>query len=161
MNCKIIDAYDYSKEIEILFSEYTNMLIEGDSSFKKYLDRQNYDEELKHIDKKYGLPYGRLYLAYYDDELAGCIGLRKIDDSFCEMKRLYVRSKFRGKHIGNLLVKKIIKEAKSIGYSSMLLDTFPFLTSAIKLYKSYGFYEISSYNNNPLDSLIYMKLDLN
>ncbi len=161
MNCKIIDAYDYSKEIEILFSEYTNMLIEVDSSFKKYLDRQNYDEELKHIDKKYGLPYGRLYLAYYDDELAGCIGLRKIDDSFCEMKRLYVRSKFRGKHIGNLLVKKIIKEAKSIGYSSMLLDTFPFLTSAIKLYKSYGFYEISSYNNNPLDSLIYMKLDLN
>ncbi len=160
MGIKFINAYDFPKEIEILFSEYTNMLIEGDSSFKKYLDLQNYDEELKHIDKKYGLPNGRLYLVYYDDELAGCIGLRKIDDSSCEMKRLYVRSKFRGKHIGNLLVKKIIEEAKSIGYSSMLLDTFPFLTSAIKLYKNYGFYEIPSYNNNPLDSLIYMKLDL-
>lgn len=160
MSIKFVNAYNFSKEIEILFSEYTNMLIVGDNSFKKYLVLQNYDEELKHIDKKYGLPYGRLYLAYYDDELAGCIGLRKIDDCSCEMKRLYVRPKFRGKHIGNLLVKKIIEDAKLIGYSSMLLDTFPFLNSAIKLYKSYGFYEIPSYNNNPLDSLIYMKLDL-
>lgn len=42
----------------------------------------------------------------------------------------------------------------------MLLDTLPFLKSAIMLYKNFGFYEIPSYNNNPLDTLIYMKLDL-
>ena len=42
----------------------------------------------------------------------------------------------------------------------MLLDTFPFLSGAIRLYRTLGFYEIPSYNNSPLDSLIYMRKDL-
>ena len=76
------------------------MLIEGDSSFQKYLEIQNYEEELEHLDVKYGMPDGRLYIAFYGGELAGCIGLRKIDERNCEMKRLYVRPAFRGKNIG-------------------------------------------------------------
>lgn len=98
--------------------------------------------------------------AYYEGELAGCIGLRKIDETNCEMKRLYVRPQFRGKHIGEYLVRRIIEEAKIIGYSYMLLDTLPFLQSAIHMYKKYGFYEISGYNDSPMDTSIYMKLDL-
>ena len=160
MSMKILTAYDFPEEIKLLFSEYTDILIEGDASFKKYLEIQNYDDELEHLEKKYGLPYGRLYLAYYNDEVAGCIGLKKINGKKCEMKRLYVRPKFRGKQIGEKLIEKIIKDAKEIGYSFMLLDTLPFLKSAINLYKKYGFYEISSYNNSPMKTSIYMKLDL-
>lgn len=160
MNIKIIPAYDHPEEIGTLFSEYTNMLIAGDPSFQEYLDIQNYEEEIKHLEVKYGTPTGRLYLAYYEDKLAGCIGLRKIDDKNCEMKRLYVRPEFRGKHIGNQLIQKIIEDAKVIGYSYMLLDTLPFLESAIHMYKKFGFYEIESYNNSPMDSSIYMKLNL-
>lgn len=62
---------------------------------------------------KYGLPYGRLYLIYCDEKLAGCIGLRKIDNKNCEMKRLYIRPEFSGKK---------------------LLDTLPFLESAIHIF---------------------------
>lgn len=160
MSIEIVPAYKYKKEVGKLFNEYTDMLISQDSSFKEYLDIQNYDEEIDHLEMKYGLPYGRLYLAYCDGNLAGCIGLRKIDDENCEMKRLYVRSDFRGKHIGKMLVQQIIKDAKQIGYSHMLLDTLPFLKSAIHMYKSFGFYEIESYNNSPMDTSIYMKLDL-
>ena len=127
MNIKILPAYDFPEEIKLLFSEYTDILIEGDPSFKEYLEIQNYDDELKHLEKKYGLPYGRLYLVYYNNEVAGCIGLKKIDKKNCEMKRLYVRPKFRGKQIGEQLIEKIIKAAKEIGYSYMLLDTLPFL----------------------------------
>ena len=160
MSIKILPAYDFPEEIKLLFSEYTDILIEGDPSFKEYLEIQNYDDELKHLEKKYGLPYGRLYLVYYNNEVAGCIGLKKIDKKNCEMKRLYVRPKFRGKQIGEQLIEKIIKAAKEIGYSYMLLDTLPFLKGAIYLYKKYGFYEISSYNNSPMKTSIYMKLDL-
>ena len=160
MSIKILPAYDFPEEIKLLFSEYTDILIEGDPSFKEYLEIQNYDDELKHLEKKYGLPYGRLYLVYYNNEVAGCIGLKKIDKKNCEMKRLYVRPKFRGKQIGKQLIEKIIKAAKEIGYSYMLLDTLPFLKGAIYLYKKYGFYEIASYNNSPMDTSIYMKLDL-
>ena len=160
MSIKILPAYDFPEEIKLLFSEYTDILIEGDPSFKEYLEIQNYDDELKHLEKKYGLPYERLYLVYYNNEVAGCIGLKKIDKKNCEMKRLYVRPKFRGKQIGEQLIEKIIKAAKEIGYSYMLLDTLPFLKGAIYLYKKYGFYEIASYNNSPMDTSIYMKLDL-
>ena len=79
MRLRIEPAYNNAQAVETLFSEYTNMLIEGDSTFREYLNLQNYDEELQHLDIKYGLPHGRLYLAYWEDALAGCIGLRKID----------------------------------------------------------------------------------
>lgn len=160
MDVKIIPAYDYPREVGILFAEYTDLLISGDSTFQKYLDIQHYDEELKDLKAKYGAPYGRLYLAYASNEVAGCIGLKKIDEENCEMKRLYVRPQFRGKHIGNQLISKIITDAKEIGYSYMLLDTLPFLQSAIHMYQNYGFYEIGSYNDSPMASSIYMKLDL-
>ena len=157
---ELLLAYDSPREVGILFSEYTDLLIAGDRSFEKYLEIQNYDEELKHLEVKYGLPDGRLYLAYHDGELAGCIGMRKIDEINCEMKRLYVRPQFRGKYIGNRLVRQIIADAKGIGYRHMLLDTLPFLKDAVQMYKSYGFYEIGSYNDSPMDTSIYMKLDL-
>lgn len=54
-----------------LFTEYTELLIAGDSSFLEYLEIQHYDEEIKHLEVKYGMPYGRLYLAYYKGEAAG------------------------------------------------------------------------------------------
>lgn len=160
MSIKILPAYQSPKEVAALFSEYTSMLIKGDVSFQKYLEIQNYDAELEHLETKYGQPYGRLYIAYCDKKLAGCIGLRKIDAQNCEMKRLYVRPEFRGKRIGNQLVQKIINDAKEIGYEHMLLDTLPFLQSAIHMYKQYGFYEIPSYNDSPMDTSIYMRLDL-
>lgn len=160
MGIKMVYAYNHTEEVSQLFTEYTDMLIENDSSFQKYLDIQNYSEEMEHLESKYGLPEGRLYLVYCDEELAGCIGLRKIDNQNCEMKRLYVRPKFRGRKVGNLLVEKIIDDAKKIGYSHMLLDTLPFLKSAIHMYKKYVFYEIDSYNDSPMDTSIYMKLDL-
>ncbi len=160
MLIELTSAYDYPQEVKQLFSEYTEMLIQGDSTFREYLEIQNYEEELEHLETKYGLPYGRLYLAYYDGELAGCIGLKKIDEQNCEMKRLYVRPEYRGKQIGNVLIKRIVSEAKEVGYSFMLLDTLPFLKSAIHMYKKWGFYEIPCYNNSPMEFSIYMKLDL-
>ncbi len=160
MSIELVKAYTHKGEIKELFEEYTQMLIQGDSNFKNNLGIQNYDHEIENLEEKYGLPYGRLYLAFYDGILAGCIGLRKIDNDNCELKRLYVKPQFRGKKIASLLMKYIINEAKEIGYKHILLDTLPFLETAINMYKKYGFYEIESYNNSPMDNLIYLKYDL-
>ena len=138
MDIKIIPAYDYTQEIRELFSEYTDMLINSDPAFKEYLEIQNYDDELEHLKDKYGMPAGRLYLAYCGGKTAGCIGLKKLDEDNCEMKRLYVRPEFRGRKIGGLLIQKTIADAKTIGYKHMLLDTLPFLESAVHMYKKWG-----------------------
>lgn len=160
MNIELVEAYTHKDEVKALFNEYTQMLIDGDNNFKNYLGLQNYDHELENLEEKYGLPFGRLYLVFYDGAIAGCIGLRKIDNENCELKRLYVKPHFRGKKIASFLVSHIIAEAKEIGYKHILLDTLPFLETAINMYKKYGFYEIESYNNSPMANLIYLKYDL-
>ena len=135
MAIELVAGYDFPKEVGVLFTEYTTMLTNSDPAFKKYLDIQNYDDELDNLSNKYGLPDGRLYLAYYNHDLAGCIALKKIDNVKCEMKRLYVRPAYRKLHIGSALVHQIISDAKSIGYKYMFLDTLPFLQEAINMYK--------------------------
>lgn len=160
MSMTIIPAYDHPEEIGALFSEYTQALIAGEPSFAGYLSLQDYDEEVRHLEHKYGLPGGRLYLALWDGEPAGCIGLRRIDERDCEMKRLYVRPQYRDKHIGGRLARQVIDDAREIGYARMLLDTFPFLESAIRMYRALGFSDIERYNDNPIDGCVYMALDL-
>ena len=71
MCISIKNGYEHLDEIKILFTEYVNLLTENDKSFKKYLKIQNYDDELKNLSKKYALPKGRLYICYYDNNLAG------------------------------------------------------------------------------------------
>ncbi len=160
MNTEIIPAYRHKEEIRALFSEYTSMLTANDPSMQGYLAIQNYEEELSHLEEKYGPPSGRLYLARCGKEAAGCIGLKKIDDQNCEMKRFYVRPQFRGRKLGVQLMQKIIMDAREIGYSHMLLDTLPFLEDAIRMYKKSGFYTIDCYNDSPVSTSIYMRLDL-
>lgn len=58
------------------------------------------------------------------------------------------------------MVEKIIADAKEIGYSHMVLDTLPFLQAAIGMYRKFGFYEIESYNDSPMNTSIFMRLDL-
>ena len=77
-----------------------------------------------------------------------------------KLQRLDVRPEFRGHDIGKRLANIVISEAKSIGYTEMLLDTLPTMTVAQKLYSSLGFQECSPYRHNPIEGTKYMKLVL-
>ena len=160
MQIQIIPAYSCPEEVRQLFTEYTDHLIAGDPEFLTYLQIQNYDGEIACLEEKYGPPYGQLYLALADGKTAGCIALRKLDEHRCEMKRLYVRDEFRRHGIGRKLVEQHLTDARKIGYRVILLDTLPFLTDAIRLYRRLGFREIPRYNNSPMDSTLYFALEL-
>ena len=160
MRLELIPGYDRPAELLSLFTEYTRMLVSHDPSFQIYLDIQHYADEIRDLEAKYGWPEGRLYLALWEGEAAGCIALRRLDEQRCEMKRLYVRPAFRGHRIGDALVDRVIQDAKAIGYRHMLLDTLPFLESAIHMYRKRGFYEIPCYNESPMETTIFMQYDL-
>jgi len=122
---------------------------------------QNFEKELANLPGEYVPPDGRLLLAFDNNEVAGCIALRRIGDDVCEMKRLFVRSDFRGKGLGRTLVEMIIAEAKEIGYQKIRLDTLPpKMNQAIALYRSLGFREIEPYYPNPVPGAKFMELDL-
>jgi putative acetyltransferase len=107
------------------------------------------------------LPSGCLLYCTIDDRVAGCIALRKIDDTTCEMKRLYLRPEFRGHGLGQVLITEILDRARKLGYRRMRLDTLPgMMDSAIRLYREFGFYETAPYYDNPNAGTLYMQIDL-
>ena len=161
MDIRLESAFEHKNEVRALFKEYLDMVVENEPGFKDYLALQNIDDEISHLEHKYSSPEGRLYVLFCDNKPAGCVGLKKFDEfGKCEIKRLYVKPEFRGHKLGTFLTEKIIEDARKEGYKEMYLDTFSFLKSALKLYKSLGFYEVESYNNSPMDNLIYLRYDL-
>ena len=95
---------------------------------------------------KFTEPDGRLLLVEVDGEIAGTISLRKIREDAGEIKRMYVKPTFRGKKLGNLMVEKVISISEENGFSKLFLDTAIFMSSAVSLYKKFGFKEIDSYS---------------
>jgi len=142
------------QQVRELFLEYARSL--GFS-----LCFQNFDKELAELPGDYAPPSGRLLLADIEGELAGCVAMHKLETRICEMKRLYLRPKFRGKGLGRVLAETIIAEASKLGYKSMRLDTVePVMKDAVAMYRRLGFHEIAPYRANPMPGTLYMELEL-
>lgn len=138
---------------KLLFKEYANSL-DIDLSF------QNFSKELDAIGQQYNEPSGGLLLAFCDNLPVGCVGVRRLDDNIAELKRMYVKSEYRGLKIGVELLQQSIKLAKTLRYKKLRLDTLVNMTKAQQLYCSFGFYQIEAYRYNPLTGTVYMEKDL-
>lgn len=156
----LIPAFDRRSELIPLYEEYGAMLLETDPVFARSLAQQNYDEEILHLEEKYGPPKGQIYLVFVDGELAGCVGMKPSDDSHAELKRLYVRPAFRGRNLGETLTRRIMDDARKAGYRYLRLDTLPGLKSALKLYRRLGFREIDPYYDCLVPGTIFMEIEL-
>ena len=122
---------------------------------------QSFDQELAGLPGDYAPPGGRLMIAEYRGQLAGCVALHKLDSAICEMKRLYLRPQLRGRGIGRALAEAVIAEARTIGYRKMRLDTVePVMPNAVAMYRRLGFVEIEPYRTNPIAGALYMELTL-
>lgn len=129
----------------------------------EYFDEKAFAEELEWLPGKYAVPDGQLLLAHYQGQPAGCVGLRRLDDHRCEMKRLFVSTEFQGHRIGRTLVETLIHNARTFGYDSMRLDTGIHQTVAQQLYQSIGFQRIQPYYDVPetlAKGLVFMELTL-
>ena len=125
---------------------------------------QQFDRELAALPGDYAPPRGKLLLAMVNGEIAGCCALRPLDNSDLpnagEMKRLYVRERFRGLGVGRQLVEETIDAARAAGYACVLLDTLDEMEAARTLYEDLGFAEIPPYYHNPIPGAHYLKADL-
>lgn len=124
------------------------------------LKYQGVDSEFETLKTMYGSPSGCFLLAFINMEFVGGVGLRKLENDVCEMKRLFVYPKFQKKGIGEKLCKQLIIKAKKLGYKAMKLDTVAKLRSAIKLYEKLGFRDTSPYCENPDKTARFFELEL-
>ncbi|MBQ6428657.1 MAG: GNAT family N-acetyltransferase [Oscillospiraceae bacterium] len=157
---ELIPAFENREQLIPLYEEYADMLVKTDPVFSRSLEQQNYDEEIARLEEKYGLPKGRIYLVYVDGDLAGCVGMKPSDETHAELKRLYVRPEFRGRNLGEQLVRRIMDDARGEGYAFLRLDTLPGLKSALKLYRRLGFYEVAPYYDCLVPGTIFLEIAL-
>ena len=155
------------EEIRIILNEYlsfiANELTKPPWNFNLDVEHE-VDFTMNNLDK-FAKPDGRLLLVEVDGKIAGTISLRKIRNDSGEIKRMYVRPKFRGENLGNLMIEEVIRVSKENGYSKLYLDTAHFMSSAISLYKNFGFKETSSYPESVhpkelLNKMVYMMKEL-
>ena len=69
---------------------------------------------------KFAEPDGRLLLVEVDSQITGTISLRKIREYSGEIKRMYVRLKFRGEKLGNLMIEEVIRVSKENGFPKLI-----------------------------------------
>jgi putative acetyltransferase len=136
-----------------LFEEYAQSL-----DFQ--LCFQNFQAELENLPGDYAPPAGCLLLAYYENNIAGCVAMRQLGEEICELKRMYVRPVYRRRGLGRKLAELIINNARQSGYRKIRLDTIATMTEAIGLYRSLGFEEIDKYRDNPVAGARFFELDL-
>jgi len=133
--------------IRTLFREYQDFI---DVS----LCFQSFDDELASLPGKYSADKdGCLYLAEFEGQASGCVAYYRIDETTCELKRLFVRPSFHKQGIGKALMNRAIEDAARTGYQTMILDTLRRLESAGRLYQRLGFSEIEPYKGSKLGLL--------
>jgi GNAT superfamily N-acetyltransferase len=82
-------------------------------------------EEYANLASFYGFPHGQLMLARLDGEPVGIIGVRRLDDTRGEGKRLFVRPSARGLGIAHRLVDELFGMARALGFTSLYIETSP------------------------------------
>lgn len=154
----IIDAQDRLDDVRRLLTEYVNWV-------GVPLEFGDFDAELAELPGQYERPRGRLYIAQIRHELVGCVALQPSDiqeagQDVCEMKRLFVRHQYRGMGISRRLAERVIADARDIGYTVVLADTFDFIDRLVRLFGSLGFAETAPYRASPYERLRYFRLEL-
>ena len=65
--------------------------------------------------------------------------LGSLDDSFCELQKMYLSIDLRGKGYGKKLLSKCLEAAQKMGYKYCYLETLSELETAVDLYKQNAF----------------------
>lgn len=147
------DTDDEYYQASLLFKEYANWL-NIDLSF------QNFENELVSLKKMYAGKKGTLILAYDELNCIACVGVRQIDDTIAEIKRMYVKPLYQKKGIGQSLLRGSLAFAKNAGYDKVRLDTLAHMVPAMNLYQNNGFYKIDAYYYNPEHNAVYFEKQL-
>lgn len=101
-----------------------------------------FDDTTDHLSDVFTLEGSIYFVAELGGEIIGGGGIyptANLPEGTCELVKLYLSSKARGRGIGKLLMEKCIAAAKELGYKKIYLETMPELTVAIPMYKKSGF----------------------
>lgn len=133
----LIYILDYSTNYQPDFERLNRNWIE------KYFWMEPVDHEVlskpdEHIINK----GGSIFMAQYNNEIAGTVALKFVEAGVFEFTKMAVDEKFQGLKIGKQLAEAAIEKAKQKNAHKIILYSNTKLTTAITLYRKLGFQEI-------------------
>ena len=84
-------------------------------------------------------------IAYVNSEAVGCAAIKFFDKDIFEVKRVFVKEKFRGFGIAKEMMIRIEDIAREKGLVSLVVETYKDFSSAINLYKKLSYEIIENY----------------
>ena len=121
----------------------------------EHLDQQPYTTSSRHafsVDKlvREGVVF---FVVRYDDQLAGCGGIKLFPDDYAEVKRMFVRPTYRGFGLGRQILDRLAEHTRANDIDVLRLETGIYQKEAIGLYEKYGFNRrppFGEYKEDPL-----------
>jgi ribosomal protein S18 acetylase RimI-like enzyme len=96
-------------------------------------------DDLVSLQDSYDGHRGKLFLLLEQGQIVGTSAFIRVNESTCELKKVYRDPRIRRSGVGVQLVKFAINAAQRSGYKVMVLQTRPEMTAAIRLYENLGF----------------------
>jgi ribosomal protein S18 acetylase RimI-like enzyme len=146
-----------------LLREYLGWATTLEADSHKAPTFQGIGAEMNSLPDGYGPPDGRIIVAMVDGTPAGCIALTPHGKDSAEIKRLYVRERFREHGLGARLVAGAIDAGREKGYRRIVLESHNSMRAAHRLYEEAGFtrHELpTDYPADLRDVVIYMEMPL-
>ncbi len=128
-----------------------------------YARRPKYvDADIDDLEANYFGCHGYFWVWKTEDgEIIASVAIARVDDTICELRKMYLSRQERGKGIGKMLLETAIEKAKELGYSTMILKTNSKLDTAIDVYRKYGFEHIPiTESDKKADCDVAMQLEL-
>lgn len=107
-----------------------------------YLEMGWQEEKADHLDDPkiaFHLPNGIFLLIKEDDRIIGTGGIIKLAHNSGLMKKFYIDQNYRGKGVAQLLLQKLLGEAKEMKLTQIVLDVSNSNTRAIRFYEKNSF----------------------
>ncbi|HKC63188.1 MAG TPA: GNAT family N-acetyltransferase [Pyrinomonadaceae bacterium] len=131
------------------------------AEFGLQVDLEETDSDLRDIERNY-LKAGGVFEVIEDERgnLLGTVGLYPVDESTCELRKMYFVPEARGRGLGKYILERAITRAAELGFERIVLETASVLKAANHLYVKYGFRPLRKEHLPQRADLAYI-LDLN
>lgn len=102
-------------------------------------DPQSTDADVENVERHYGGAGAYFCIMEVDGRPIATGGIRPMSGSRCELRKMYMLKEVRGQGYGKQLLRHLLKQAESMGYEEVMLETASVLKEAIALYRAFGF----------------------
>ena len=101
-----------------------------------------FDPTTDHLYELFQTPQSAYWIVEDEQGILGGGGIfptKGLPQGTCELVKLYLLPRSRGKGMGKLLMDKCHNQAKEFGFTNIYLETMPELTIAVPLYEKMGY----------------------